>query len=117
MYVHVHVFVGHRCHTKGCGYTIVMDGNMKNHRDVCFAASAGWVEYKGLPGRVRSGCPNTPEFMSHYCALHRPVAIPRKDATDTSVPGTTSTVMTEDQVGLIIGKRETRNCALYEVCT
>ena len=29
---------------KGCGETIVMDGNMKNHRDVCLATEAGFVE-------------------------------------------------------------------------
>ncbi len=26
-----------RCHESGCGTTLVLDGNMKNHRDVCAA--------------------------------------------------------------------------------
>ena len=105
---------GHRCLIKGCGYTIVVDGNMKNHRDVCFAGSAGFVEYKGLPGRVRSGCPNTPEFKSCYCKLHMPtVATPSKKSESDEAETSSTTV--EDQVGLIVGKRETRNCTLYEV--
>ena len=105
----------HRCQSNGCGYVIVVDGNMKNHRDVCFAASAGYVEYKGLTGRVRTGCPNTPEFKSHYCALHRPAVIPKRDSIGTGI-ATSSTSLAEEQVGMIIGKRETRNCILYEVC-
>ena len=98
------IFTGHRCDVKGCGYTLVLDGNMKNHRDVCSAVNAGYVEYKGLPGRVRTGCPNTPAFKSQYCALHKPAAIPG------------DTTSTGDEVGMITGKRETRNCVLYEVC-
>ena len=39
---------------KGCGETIVIDGNMKNHREVFFATEAGFVEYMGLPGRVNT---------------------------------------------------------------
>lgn len=89
---------------------------MKNHRDVCFAANAGYVEYSGLPGRVRTGCPNTPEFKSRYCALHKPaVAIPQKLHVGEDASSTPSSVMEEDQVGMIIGKRETRNSVLYEV--
>ena len=107
----------HRCQSNGCGYVIVMDGNMKNHQDVCFAASAGYVEYKGLPRRVRTGCPNSlSEFKSHYCALHPPAVIPKKDSIGTSI-ATSSTLPAEEQVGMIIGKRETQNCILYEVCT
>ena len=112
MYMKIHtymyIFTGHRCNVKGCGYTMVLDGNMKNHRDVCCATNAGYVEYKGLPGQVRTGCPNTPAFKSQYCALHKPAAMPR--AIQSSV-----TTSTGDEVGIIVGKRETRNCVLYEV--
>ena len=88
----------------------------ENHQDVCFEGSAGFVEYKGLPRRVRSGCPTTPDFKSYYCILHKPLwSTPsKKGALGENVPESSS-VMVEDQVGLIIGKRETRKCALYEV--
>lgn len=48
--------VGHRCSACGCGETIVIDGKMKSHRN---ATEAGYVEYLGLPGRVKTGCANT----------------------------------------------------------
>lgn len=107
---------GHRCAKKGCGYALVIDGNMKNHRDCCFAINAGYIEYKGLPGRVRSGCPNTPDYKSRYCSLHKPaVAIPQKISPDGSAPNPSTPASEEDQVGLIINKRVTRSSTLYEV--
>ena len=57
----------------------MLDGNIKNHRDVCLATYAGYVEYKGLPGKVQTGCPNTPAHKSPYCSLHKPViAVPQR---------------------------------------
>ena len=53
---------GHRCEARGCGKTIVIDGNMKNHRDVCMATKGGFTEYRGLPGEITIDCINTPEF-------------------------------------------------------
>ena len=75
---------------------------MKNHRDVCFATNAGYIEYKGLPGRVTSGCPNTPCLKSRCCKVHTPtVATPQSTQSQQQSN-------TKDQVGLIIGKRVTR---------
>ena len=106
----------HRCEVSGCGDTIVIDGNMKNNRDVCFATNAGYVEYKGLPGRVRTGCPNSPQYMSRYCSLRDPiVAIPQKIIQDGDDPNPPVSTTEEDQVGLIINKRVTRSSTLYEV--
>lgn len=59
------ILLEHRCHIKGCGYTIVVDGNMKNHHDVC---CAGYVEYKGLR-KSEKWVSNMPAFKSHYCSL------------------------------------------------
>ena len=33
----------HQCHVKGCHSVLVLDGNMKNRRDVCKARHAGYV--------------------------------------------------------------------------
>lgn len=82
---------------------------MKNHRYICYATNAGYIEYQGLPGRVRTGCPNTPGYKSLYCAIHKPViAVPtggdNSDHTDNTEP-----------VALIIGKRQTRTSTLYQV--
>lgn len=75
---------------------------MKNHRDVCCATYAGYAEYKGLPGRVRTGCPNTPAYKSAYCSVHKPAM-----ATDKGDK--------EEPVGLITGKRMTRSTTMYQV--
>ncbi len=44
---------------------------MKNSRGVCAAEHAGYVEYAGLPRRVKTGCMDTPEQRSKYCSQHR----------------------------------------------
>ena len=82
---------------------MVLDGNMKNNREVCFAVDAGYVEFSGLPGRVRTGCPNSPGFKSRYCALHAPLA---------AIPHETPS---EERPGIIINKRVTRTSTAYQV--
>ena len=82
---------------------LVLDGNMKNNREVCFAVDAGYAEFSGLPGRIRTGCPNTPGFKSRYCSLHAPFA-----ANPHETPG-------EERPGIIIDKRITRNSTYYQV--
>ena len=44
----------HRCDRAGCGEVIILDGNMKNSRQVCFATEAGHTEFNGLPGTVQT---------------------------------------------------------------
>ena len=102
------IITGHRCRARGCGETLVIDGNMKNHRDVCFATEAGFVEYLGLPGRVTTGCSNTPDFKSRYCGLHKPTATQ-------ATSETSDQHMTPNQVGLILSKRLTRTQTHYQV--
>ena len=50
---------------------LVLDGNMKNRRDVCMARDAGYTVYENLPGVVKTGCMNSPEPNSRHCKLHR----------------------------------------------
>lgn len=50
---------------------LVLDGNMKNRRHVCNARDAGYIEYPGLPGKVKTGCMLTPEYKSKYCSEHK----------------------------------------------
>ena len=97
---------------------MVVDGNMKNHRDVCFASSAGYVEYKGLPGRIQTGCPNTPDFKSSYCSLHKPVTIQHSSAScsTSGIENQSTSPGRNNKIGLIIGKCDTRQGSLYEVC-
>ena len=64
------MFIGHQCQFPGCEYVIVIDGNMKNRRDVCLAKHAGKIQYAGLPGYVMTGCIQSPAFKSRYCKNH-----------------------------------------------
>ena len=59
----------HRCNKAGCGEVFILDGNMKNSREVCFATDAGHTEFSGLAGMIQTGCPNTPAYKSRYCLI------------------------------------------------
>ena len=52
--------------------TLVLDGNQKNYHTVCAAEEAGYVEYHRLPGKVKTGCMNTPLQASTFCSLYKP---------------------------------------------
>ena len=53
----------------------MIDGNMKIHRNVCAAKDAGFTEYDGLPGKVKTGCMNTPQQQGVFCVIHSPRGI------------------------------------------
>ena len=83
---------------------------------------AGFVEYSGLPGRVRTGCPNTPAYKSPYCSLHKPmlavphcIQIPEDDADcEVGIPEPDKD-STKEPVGIIVEKRTTRKSTFYKV--
>lgn len=98
------VYTEHRCERAGCRSVLVLDGNMKNNREVCSAKLAGYSEFAGLAGRVRTGCPNTPALKSRYCQLHMPVAS-QLDEDE----------LEETHTAIIISKRVTRQSIFYQV--
>ena len=69
MYVY-NTIAEHTCKYPGCKEVLVIDGNMKNRHDVCMAKDAGYIQYPGLPGHIKSGCTSSPKFMSRYCQNH-----------------------------------------------
>ena len=73
--------------------------------------NAGYMEYDGLPGKVRTGCPHTPQYMSRYCKPA--IATVQNIKPDDETPQ--SLTSHEDPVGLIVNKRVTRSSTLYEV--
>lgn len=113
----LHVFVtGHRCAVHGCGTVLVFDGNCKNYRDVCKARDAGYVEYEGLQGAVKTGCMNTPELNSRFCAQHTEnVAVPQHFDPDSDSPESMLQSAKESVVAMILGKRSTRHGTYYQV--
>ena len=114
-------YAEHHCKKNGCGIALVVDGNMKNHRYVCSATHAGYVEFKGLNGKIRSGCPKTPAHKSSYCSVHTlSVAVcqnlPCDESSTSSASDIAKTASSEKHpVGKIIDKRVTRNSTLYKV--
>ena len=39
---------------------------MKNHRDVCYAKDAGFIEFDCLTGSIKTGCLATPDYKSRF---------------------------------------------------
>ena len=103
------ISIAHRCGKAGCGTVLVIDGNMKNCRDVCAAKHAGFVEYAGLPGRVTTGCMETPEQTSKFCSQHKPRQSSNKCSSDSP----------ENHFGevieMILAKKSTRSNTFYQV--
>ena len=91
----------------------MLDGNMKNNREVCYAVDAGYAEFIGLTGKIKTGCPNTPAFKSRYCSIHTPY-VAQSDDFDTQAQ-TTSSLTAPKLAGIITNKRVTRTSVLYEV--
>ena len=102
---------------------LVLDGNMKNSWEVYYAIQVGHTEFNGLPGSVRTGCPNTPSYKSQYCAIHAPItAIPHQiefSEDGNPKPANPTTPSEERQVAIIIGKHITRKSTFfirYTIC-
>ena len=106
----------HQCSTPGCKSVLILDGNMKNHRDVCKATHAGFTAFDGLPGQVKTGCQKTPDFKSRYCSLHKPRACClsqpplENQSTQVRVEQPVEGVIEE-----ILEKKVTRNTTYYKV--
>lgn len=95
--------LGHRCSKKGCWNVFIIDGNLKNHRSVCAASEAGFIEYDGLPGYVKSGCTNTPEQTSRFCSIHKPCVLVNTSQSQHKV------------IEMILSKKSTRSGNMYQV--
>ena len=120
VWVHVTTMIAHRCDVPGCGAVLVLDGNMKNSREVCNAKLAGYSEFSGLPGRVQTGCPNTPMLKSRYCSLHAPTAAvsQRFEFSDDGNPEVVKQPNVEKRerpAAIILGKRSMRKSIFYQV--
>ena len=83
----------------------MVDGNMKNRRDVCAATDAGYIEYKEL-GVIKSGCQLSPIRGSNFCYFHAPRISTRTISEESPV---------EDVVQFIVAKSERRSGCYYKV--
>ena len=122
-----HVSLAHACSFPGCGSVLVLDGNMKNHRDVCYAKDAGFIQFNGLPGLIKTGCPGSPDFKSQYCAQHKPLACDLLNSGEVDdelgiTPGPALRSQEKRQhpgspiAEMILAKKTTRKQTYYQVC-
>lgn len=103
------IHTAHRCQIEGCGKVLVFDGNQKNNRPVCAAQDAGYVEYEGLAGSVKTGCMNTPEQQSRFCSSHKPRQIKQASTTNSQASSQ------HGVVEMILKMKTTRTNTFYEV--
>ena len=89
---------------------LVIDGNMKNRRDICAASEAGFTEYEGLPGSIKTGCQLSPGYQSKYCYEHTPRISPMTAREDQTLD-----CAKEGIVRLITAKKQTRSETYYQV--
>lgn len=107
---------------------LVLDGNMKNYRDVCHAKDAGFIQFEGLDGSIKTGCLESPDFKSRYCAQHKNQACdllsseivePDEELNVVLGPTLRSSVKQAEPGNLvaerIIAKKETRRQTYYQV--
>ena len=74
---------------------------MKNCRQICAATDAGFVEYDGLPGMVKTSCMNSPNQRSRLCAAHKPQQLLSDDC--------------DGVIEMIVSKKTTKSTTFYEV--
>ena len=89
---------------------------MKNRRDVCLAKDAGFIEYPGLTGRIKTGCMATPAFKSRYCTQHtvRVCLSSEEDSTQDN-PLAVSSSPGEQAVIEMLLEKVTRSTTYYKV--
>lgn len=85
---------------------------MKNRQDICAATEAGYAEYVGLPGKIKTGCQQSPAYKSKFCYEHSPRVgnmTCTEDETNVSTPK-------ENIVAFINSKKkQTRSGTYYQV--
>jgi len=98
--------VGHCCTFPGCSSVIVIDGNLKNRRDICASTSAGYLSFTGLPD-IKTGCQSTPAWQSKFCYDHAPRTCKMSDVSED--------LYSERAVQYVTGKKQTRGGIYYQV--
>ena len=51
----VYMSIDHVCKTPGCNSGLILDGNMKNARQVCMVKDAGQLQFSEIPGTIAVG--------------------------------------------------------------
>ena len=82
------------------------------------ARDAGYTEYVGLPGAIKTGCMNTPQKKSRHCSLHTVTACVQRShisASDDEAPDNLEMITGNQIVEVLLDKKVTRKCTYYKV--
>lgn len=103
-------YVDHTCTFPGCSSVLVIDGNMKNTRDICAANEAGFLKFDGLPNVIKTDCQLTPAYQSKYCYEHAPKVRYFDRSADHP-----EKFCSLEPTQVITSKKQTRNGTYYQV--
>ena len=101
---------------------------MKNQRNVCHAKGAGFIEFDGLLGSIKTSCPATPAFKSRYYIQHKSQVCELQSSEEVdeelgvSKGPTLQFAQTKQSPGgpvaeMILAKKTTRKQTYYQVCS
>lgn len=119
-------FTVHSCTFPGCGKVLVLDGNVKNRRQVCNAKDAGFIQFDNHPGLIKTGCTATPAYKNRYCTSHMNQACTLQnvevideelhESTGPTLRSKSPNASVGDPVAeMILGKKVTRKQIYYQV--
>ena len=91
-----------------------------------FAKDAGFIQFDGLPGQIKMGCPATQAYKRRFCDNHQPQActLLKSDDVDEelgALPGPAvgssrpNRYVGEPVAETILGKKTTRRKTYYQV--
>ena len=86
-----------------------------------------YIQFSGLPGVIKTGCPASPDFKSQYCAQHKSNAcdLLNNDEVDDELGTTPGPALRSRQkrqhpgspiAEMILAKKTTRKQTYYQVC-
>lgn len=106
------LLTAHQCSFPGCNQVLILvldlDGNMKIWCDVCAASEASFIQYRNLPGTIKTGCQFSPLRTSKYCFNHAPRVSKRSLHCDSDKGSMSSSTQYHDEeaiVKVILGKK------------
>ncbi|KXJ21076.1 hypothetical protein AC249_AIPGENE27746 [Exaiptasia diaphana] len=107
----------HSCQHKGCKNVVVIDGNMKNCRQVCSCKGVTQLQFEGMIGAITVGCLNTPAKGLRLCKDHSTTSIAFRD--DENLMNEKQCDDKDDKDDLlplsVINERETRSGKFFEI--
>ncbi|XP_078667555.1 uncharacterized protein LOC144909414 [Branchiostoma floridae x Branchiostoma belcheri] len=121
----VKTWSAHICAVPGCQNCIILDGNAKNHRQVCSVTDAA-MEFPGLPGSIKTGCINTPAKGSRFCKTCKDFVCDPKEQRENTQEATACGQGNSDSIEAttpgvpylideILEKKEFRSVTIYKV--